>query len=286
MSGRGKRIWAPQISFDDAYQEALHYLKRCQEHKLLGTPEKPELIYAYRLSQPLTTQHGSPISPVLKFGHDSDPLSDQLKVVIAKLASVALKIHYFQHPTLFTAHEPYWFAIPDISQPHRQQYALVYTLQNQEQTFSWVISTWDIAQSAKIFKKFDAQQKFPSVLTTDSYQWLSIKRWKALKEQQTNLDLHQETQKESYKAGHILDYHPELNAELKALGAIWARGIKKWVFPKGFDIQAIKDYLQWIESMSPQERYQHRWVKQMDYPKPVVSYGKASGYDPDQHGQT
>lgn len=273
MSGRGKRLWAPQLNFDEAYQETLNYLKRCQEHHVLSAPTRPELFYAYKLQQPVPTAHFHPLSPLLKFGYESQPLEDDTKAVMAKLLSVALKLHYFNHTTLSTAHEPYWFAIPDLSQPHRQQYGLIYTLHQAGQIHCWLITTWDLSQSASQHKRFDIASKFPTVLPKDLFQWLSIKRWKALKEQQVPLNVHHETEAAHYQAGHVLDYPAEFNPEFKALGAVWARGIKRWVFPKGWDIQAVHEYLQWFSQLTPQARFEHRWTKTMEYPKLASPYG-------------
>ncbi len=281
MSGRGKRLWAPRLSFDEAYREALEFLKNCSKHNLIGSSNAPTLFHAYWMDTPFPTDGLIDASSVLKFGFDRNPTADQAKQAMARLLSVATKAHFFLAPKAIVVHEPYLFVMPDLGNPGQRRYGLIYPLENDNRLSTLVVAEWDLAMAASRQAKLTAAQKFPVVLQGDNFKWLALKHWRSLKEtagDQPWFDAGQarnrllakvraHTDLATFDYGHPLNYSKELNDEVRAVGAMWAKGIRQWFLPKGWDIQAVIEYLDKVASLTPQEHFQQRWWTARPYPK-------------------
>ena len=284
MSGRGKRLWAPRLGFNEAYREVLDYLKNCQKHNLVGgNGGVPTLYHAYQVDASWPTEGLVDASSVLRFGYDRNPVSDQAKQAMAKLLAVVTKAHFFLAPNALVLHEPYLFVMPDLGQPGQRRYGLVYPLENEGRTISLVVAEWDLALSASRHAKLPASHKFPVVLPADPMQWIPLKHWRSLKEaagQQPWFDtsnpnararlfreMRQHQDPATFPYGHLLQYPKELNEDVKSVGATWAPGVRHWFLPKGWDVKAVTDYLDRLAALSPQERYALRWWNAAPYPR-------------------
>ena len=284
MSGRGKRLWAPRLGFNEAYREVLDFLKNCQKHNLVppsgGTPT---LYQVYQVDTGWPTEGLSDASGVLRFGYDRNPLADQAKQAMARLLSVVTKAHFFLAPDAIVTHEPYLFLMPDLGNPGQRRYGLIYPLENAGRTSSLIVAEWDLSLAASRNPNLPYSHKFPVVLPANPMQWLPLKHWRALKEtagasrwfETTNpsgrsrlfREIRQHQEAESFPYGHLLDYPKDLNDDLRAVGAVWAGGVRKWFLPTGWDVKVVTDYLDRLLSMTPTERFQARWWVQAPYPK-------------------
>lgn len=282
MSGRGKRLWAPRLSFDEAYREVLEFLKTSGKHNLVGTSGMaPTLYHAYWMDTSFPTDGLIDASSVLKFGYDRSPTADQAKQAMARLLSVVTKAHFFLAPKAIVVHEPYLFVMPDLGNPGQRRYGLIYPLENDNRLSTLVVAEWDLAMAASRQPKLQAAQKFPVVLQADHFQWLALKHWRTLKEtagDQPWFDngparnrllaaVRNHTELSTFGYGQCLNYPKELNDEVRAVGAMWAKGIRQWFLPNGWDTKAVKEYLDKVASLTPQEHYQHRWWTARQYPK-------------------
>lgn len=273
MSGRGKRHWAPRLGFDDAYRVVLEFLQNCNKNNLTAHQDAPILYQAYMVEGSWPVDGMIDASSVLRFGFSRNPVSDQIKQDMAKLLSVAVKAHFFLAPQAIVVHEPFLFVMPDLGNPGQRRFGIVYPLEQDGRTMTLVAAEWDLAMASSRVARLAPGQKFPVVLSIDPFQWLSLKRWRELKTEAGQLpwfetgnarnrllgQVRAHEDETTFPFGHVLDYPKDLNDDLRATGAMWANGIRKWFLPKGWDIQAVRTYLDRLASMDEAERMTLRW---------------------------
>lgn len=285
MSGRGKRLWAPRLGFDEAYREVLDFLKNCHKHNLTAATSgtMAALYHVYKVDSTWPVEGLIDASSVLRFGFDRNPTGDQAKQAMARLLSVVTKAHFFLTPEAIVVHEPYLFVMPDLGQPGLRRYGLVYPLEHQGRLSTLVVAEWDLAMSASRQIKLPAGQRFPVVLPADPFQWLALKHWRSLKEEAGQLpwfdtgtggaraklmeQVRLHTDLSTFSFGHPLMYPKELNDDMRAVGALWSPGIRRWFLPRGWDIKAVTEYLDRLLALSPSERYGWRWWTSRPYTK-------------------
>lgn len=281
ISGRGKRLWAPQLDFERAYQEILQFFKRCDEHKLpLGLPG-PTLYRAFMMDGVWPAADGQDLTRVFRFGYGNDPQGDRAKIALARLLAVAIKGHYFLAENATVPSEPTFFAVPDLAQPGALRHGLVYPLdipatpQGPGRQRSLVVAEWDLGLSAHRPPNIPRGDEFPVVLPMSSRAWLLKSRWKALRESAGDRpwfessssparrrlleSVNAHTDKATFPYGTVLDYPIDIKEDTAATGAMWARGIKSWFLPHGFDVEAVQAYLDRLAKMTPEERQSQRW---------------------------
>lgn len=247
----------------------------------------PILFQVYQVDSLWPTEGLTDASAILKFGFDRNPISDQAKQALARLLAVSVKAHFFLAPNAIVLHEPYLFVMPDLGQPGQRRYGLVYPLENEGRTLSLVVADWDLSLASSRQPKLSVSQKFPVVLQADPMQWVPLKHWRALKEsagtqpwfdtahpaarQRWLREMRQHQEVSNFPYGHLLQYPKELNDDLKAVGALWAPGVRHWFLPKGWDVKAVTDYLDRLASLSAQERYALRWWTGLPYPRTATT---------------
>lgn len=285
MSGQAKRWWGLRQGFDGAYQDTLQFLKRCNEHNIISQSD-PTLFYAYRFEKDLPIDGMLDASKFLRFNYERKPAMDEIRQTLARLLSVAVKAHYFLNEQATVVHEPYLFQIPDLAQLGRMRYGLIYPLEekkgNGTQLSSIVVSEWDLFLGSSSFPKIPAHDKFPVVLPTDHFRWLGLKNWRILrqeaqgqpwfensgqKERAIFFDkIQKHTDTEHFPYGTLLHYDISLREDMKQVGAIWAKGVKKWFLPNGWDVSAVTDYLDRLEKLNEAERFSIRWWSERNKP--------------------
>lgn len=284
MSGRGKRLWAPRLGFDEAYKEVLDFLKNCQKHNLVGGSTGVPILYqVYQVDTLWPTEGLVDASSVLRFGFDRSPVADQAKQAMARLLSVVVKAHFFLAPQAIVLHEPYLFVMPDLGQPGQRRYGLVYPLEHDGRMVSLVVAEWDLAMASSRHHKPAPGKKFPVVLPADPMRWVPLKHWRALKDtagQQPWFDtgagnarnrllreMRQHADTATFPYGHLLRYPKDLNDDVKAVGALWAPGIRQWFLPNGWDVKAVTDHLDRLAALTPAERFAQRWWSPLPPPR-------------------
>ena len=282
MSGRGKRLWAPRLAFDDAYHEVLDFLQNCRKHNLIGGPGgSPTLYHAYRIAGAWPTEGLTDASTILRFGYDRNPIGDQAKQALARLLAVATKAHFFLSPNAVVVHEPFVFVMPDLGNPGARRYGLIYPLEAESRLSTLVVAEWDVALASSHLAKLAPGEKFPVVLESDPFRWLLLKHWRTLKEEAGKqpwfetgrsrntllAQVNAHTDAATFPFGHLLPYPMDLNDDLRAVGAMWAKGIRRWFLPRGWDVRAVSEYLDRLKGLSPKERYALRWWTARSYPQ-------------------
>lgn len=273
MSGRGKRRWPPRLGFDDAYKVVLEFLQNCHKNNLTANQESPTLLQSYLIDGTWPVDGMVDASTVLRFGFSRNPAADQDKQAMAKLLSVATRAHFFLTPQAIVTHEPFLFVMPDLGSPGQRRHGLIYPLENEGRTQTLMAAEWDLAMAGSRLARLLPGQKFPVVLSMDPFQWLSLRKWRELKKEAGDLpwfqmgssrnrllkQVREHTDLGTFNFGHVLNYPRDMNEDVKAVGAAWAHGIKRWFLPKGWDAEAVVDYLDRLEAMDADERQAIRW---------------------------
>lgn len=290
MSGRGKRIWAPRLNFDGAYEETLRFFKRAQEHNIL-LKQPAGLYHAYLADGAWPVDGSEEISRYLRFGYDHQPQTDRGRQAVARLLAVATKAHFFLDDQAIVPHEPYIFVMPDLAMAGQLRYGMIYPLERQGRLSTLLVAEWDLSMAASQLPKLSAAQRFPTVLTDQPYDWLKISHWRALRKEaegsswfgsttafaRRQLVQQAKAHKDlaSFPYGTPLSYPIELKADVQAVGAMWAPGIGRWFLPLGFDVKAAKAFLDAQLARSPLERHALRWWAVTWAPKPGQAPGTA-----------
>lgn len=280
MSGRGKRLWAPHLDFEGAYHETLQFLKRCEEHQIPLALPAPQLYRAYVIDGVWPAADGQDLTRVLRFGFGNDPVGDRAKIAVARLLAVAVRGHYFLAEHARVPSEPSVFAVPDLAQPGALRYGLVYPMDvpatnAPARQRALVVAEWDLALSAHRPPHVPRGDEFPVVLQPSNRSWLPKSRWKSLRESAGDrpwfapasnparrklLDaVNAHTDRTTFPFGTLLDYPIEIKDDTAATGAMWARGVRSWFLPHGFDTEAVQAYLDRLARMTPEERTAQRW---------------------------
>lgn len=282
MSGRGKRRWAPRTDFNGAYQETLDFLKDCQAHQLplVDPGQGPQLYRAYLVDGAWPANDGQEISRVLRHSYGHRPAADRAKQAVARLLSVATKAHYFMAEAALVAQEPSVFTVPDLAQPGSWRHGLLYPLdvpsaRGPSKQRTLVVAEWDLVLSAHREPRVARGDEFPVVLVPDPFAWLSIKKWRSLRAlagdqpwfeasdhpgRRKLLDaVKAHTDKATFPYGTLLDYPIQIKDDTAATGAMWAPGVKSWFLPHGFDVDAVKTYLDRLAGHTADEQRAHRW---------------------------
>lgn len=271
MSGRGKRIWAPRLDFDGAFQETLRFLKRSRDHNIVREGA-PLLLRGWYMEHEWSVGGMQPVSQWLQYGFGADPQDDRIRGALTHLLPAAVKAHFFIDEKACVRHEPYLFLAPDLALPGQHRYGVLYPMEGAGKSGTFMVAEWDIFMSAS---RKPRAQPFPVVLQKNSYQWLRPSRWKELRAAMLGggllsgpFDFMRPEFLAKAKAcedagafpyGTLLDFPRELNPEVLACGGQWAPGVRKWFLPAGFDGEAVIEYLEYVRGLDENERYMLRW---------------------------
>jgi hypothetical protein len=290
VSVRGKRWWTPRQDFQGAYQDTLQFLKRCKEHNVIA-PAPPALFHAWRMDGAWSIEGLQDASRYLRFGYERNPATDETRQTLARLLSVAVKAHFFLAEQAVVVHEPYLFSIPDLAQNGRMRHGLIYPIEERKGNVTVqktiVVSEWDLGMSASSKPTFPASDRFPVVLPTDPFRWLNLKHWRTLRDETAGqpwfepqtaparkafMDrIQQHTDPATFEWGTLLSYDISLREDVKQVGGMWAKGVRKWFLPTGWDVAAVTDYLDRLAAMSENDRTALRWWGERARPTPPAS---------------
>lgn len=291
MSGRGKRLWPPQLSLDAAYQETVQFLGRCGEHHLAVSPARASLYRAYLIDGTWPAVDGHDLTRFFRFGYGNDPSGDRAKQALAKLLSVAVKGHYFLAPTATVPHEPSVFSIPDLAEPGLYRHGIIYPLQipadarTQGRQRSLVVAEWDLGLSGSRQANVPRGDEFPVILSPRG-RLLDKKHWEDLKKAAGDLpwfeaashagrkrlldQVNAHTDRAAFNYGTILDYPKSMSEDVRLTGAMWARGIRAWFIPHGFDAPSVTAYLDEIKNSTIDEQMRRRWWERRSEERPAA----------------
>lgn len=274
MSGSAKRLWSPNLSFEEVNKLILNFLIRCREKNILI--QKPTNVYkVYKFEQSWSVEGMAELSKYLRFSKNDTPETDRTRDSLIRLLSVLLKAHFFTHENAKVRNEPYVFCVPDLSKANSMQYGIIYQIEEDNKLYTMVIADWDMMLSNSNHLKTTKSTELSFTLSHNSFKWLEVKKWREYKKAITDDNIYklsdfnsrksyfakvnQERDIENFSFGTIIKYSPEIKDFLSYAGAEWAIGVKSWFIPNGLDVLNMKEYFDYIEKLTPEERYALKW---------------------------
>ena len=263
MQNLAKRQWAPNLTLKESADMMIEWCIRAREKNVLRK-KPPQIYFAYVIEDTPPLQYFQNISSIFKYSQKDVPYIDQTRDSLLRCLSVALKAHFFLFPKNNVAHEPYFFVIPSLIEPSQTHYGILYKIDKADKCI--LVSEKDLSLM------FDKDQskvlfEFPTVVIEDSFKWYHMKNWAKIK-QSANLednDLRYDRSKDLYrlakdaqtleeleKYATVLDVPYQIKDAIKPLGVEWSHKTKTWYLPKGFDIDSVKEYVNYSKSLMVQ----------------------------------
>jgi Domain of unknown function (DUF5710) len=253
MQNLAKRQWGHSLSVKDSADIMIDWCVRARDKNILRK-KPPQIYFAYVLEDTPPLQYFQNISPVFKYSQKDVPYIDQTRDSLLRCLSVALKAHFFLFPNDAVSHEPYFFVMPSLLEPSQTHFGLLYKIEKEDK----VILVCEKNLKAMIENENNKVIfEFPTVVIEDSFKWYHMKNWYRLK-QQANLDGIEKpwqnkgmaelakdapTPTELQKYATLLEVPYEIKDAIKPLGIEWSAKVKTWYLPKGFDVDSVKEYI-------------------------------------------
>ena len=261
MTAVAKRQWGPQKTLSEGVSIAIEWLEKAKQKNIMSV-QPPTLYQAYvgPYSDAMLAW-GKPLSEVFRWSNKDDPTVYRAREAAIRLLAVAFKAHFFLENKDKIAHEPYLFAVPDVANPQKTLYGLMYRLDQSQKTI--FVAEGDLGRLTAPQRAI----RFPVVLldgeSGQRNRWFYLKYWKTLSEKVvglqkfSNASAHRKereqvaahTDLKTFPFGEIFDIPYEGKELALALGLEWAVGIKKWYLPLGFDLDPVKEYLLYQENI-------------------------------------
>lgn len=260
MQNLSKRQWGHQLSIKQAADVMIEWCIRAREKNVLRK-KPPTIFYAYIVDDTPPLQYMQNISSLFKYSQKDMPYIDQARDVMLRCLSVALKAHFFLFADDAVSHEPYFFSIPSLNDPNNTIFGLVYKIEKEDKSI--IVCQQDLL---KLFDNPKIHYEFPVVVIEDSFKWFSLKNWNKIKQdanisefldkpwlnkKQLQSAQDAKTKDELEKFATVLDIPFELKDFIKPLGIEWSKNIKTWFLPKGFDVDSVLEYIEYIKKEHP-----------------------------------
>lgn len=261
MQNLSKRQWGPQLSIKESADLMIEWCIRAREKNVLRK-SPPSVFYAYILDDTPPLNFYSNVSQLFKYSQKDTPYIDSTRDKILRCLSVSLKAHFFLFPTDKVSYEPYFFNVPNFESPNNSSFGLIYKVEHGNKCI--IVSEVQLGQ---LFAKSKVLFEFNVVVGEDSFKWFSLKSWLKVKQEHNISDmvekpwlskkLHQQaleakTQEELSQVASVLDVPYDLKDKIKPLGIEWSKNVKTWFLPKGFDVDSVNEYINYLKK-HPQE---------------------------------
>lgn len=256
MQNLAKRQWGPSITMKESADLMVEWCIRAREKNVLRK-KPPKIYYAYVIEGTPPIQFMQSISSIFKYSQKDSPYVDLIRDILLREMSVALKAHFFMFSDDRVAHEPYFFTIPSLEDLNQTIVGLVYKIEKENKTI--------VVFEKELKILFDANKiiyEFPTVVIEDSYKWFSVKNWNKIKldakftekdgkpwvnKHEDNTAKEAKTKEALEEVATILDVPFDIKDSIKPLGIEWNKFVKTWYLPKGFDVDSVSEYLNYIK---------------------------------------
>jgi hypothetical protein len=248
-----KKNWNSNLDIFEIKSILDNYLNRSKS-KGIVIKEDLKLYQPYILNHYWITNGYTEISQFFKFSKNDLPEMNIAREIILKLMSVCLTTHIYLRPNAQIKYEPYIFKIPSMDNLGMFDYGIVYTLEENNKTYSIIVSEWDFANCSNN-KNFQPWNKFPVIQGSDlfnidkliklrdmdSAKYFKINDWKSYNLYKNEISEIED--KKLFNFGKVLSFDPALKEFYSSIGCVWAKGIKSWFIPKGLDFIKIDQFL-------------------------------------------
>lgn len=264
MQNLSKRQWGHHLSVKQSADIMIEWCIRAREKNILRK-KPPTIFFSYIVEDNPQLQYMQNISSIFRYSQKDMPQTDNARDVLLRILSVALKTHFFIFPEDFISHEPYFFTIPSLDSPNNI-YGIIYQLEKENKSI--IVCEKNLLN---LFDKTKTIYEFPAVVIEDSFKWFSLKNWFKIKQNSlpNNLEKKQSAKKEAQyaqdaktkeeleKNATILDIPFEIKDFIKPLGIEWSKNLKTWYLPKGFDIDSVLEYIEYMKKIHPINEKNH-----------------------------
>lgn len=256
MQNLAKRQWGPSLSVKESADIMIEWCIRAREKNVLRK-KAPKIYFAYVLEDTPPLQYMHNISSAFRYSQKDVPYMDIARDALLRCLAVALKAHFFLFSDDAVAYEPYFFAIPSLAEPTQTTFGLIYKIEKENKSI--IVCERELTA---LFDKTKIVFEFPAVVIEDSFKWFHMKNWAKIK-QQANLESNLEkpwvnkktsalakdatTKEELEKYASILDVPYDIKDEIKPLGIEWSKHLKLWYLPKGFDVDSVNEYIEYMK---------------------------------------
>jgi Domain of unknown function (DUF5710) len=260
MQNLSKRQWGNQLSIKQASEIMIEWCIRAREKNVLRR-KPPQIYYSYIVEDTPHLQYLNNISSVFKYSQKDIPYIDQTRDTLLRCLSVALKAHFFLFQNDAVSYEPYFFTIPSLNDPNNTIHGIIYKIEKEDKSI--IVCEKNIIE---LFDKPKVLYEFPVVVIEDSFKWFSLKIWHKIKQEsniaelldkpwsnkkQIQLAQDAKNRDELIRYSTILDVPYEIKDFIKPLGIEWSKHIKTWYLPKGFDVDSVVEYIDYIKKENP-----------------------------------
>lgn len=256
MQNLAKRQWRPSLSLKESADIMIDWCIKARDKNVLRK-KPPQIFYAYVVEDSTPLLYMNNISNAFKYSQKDLPYQDMAKDILLRELSVALKAHFFLFETSKLAHEPYFFTMPTFEEQNASIFGLIYPIEKENKTI--IVCEKDIS---KLFDKQKVVFEFPAVVIEDSFKWYHMKNWSKLKlandldgKLDSSTKLKQKvleakevkTKEELELFATIIDVPYEIKDLIKPLGIEWNNKVKTWFMLKGFDVDSVNEYINFLK---------------------------------------
>lgn len=284
QNSNSKKNWSAGMALRDVIEMGIDLSIKCrQKNSLANSPA--QLYHCFVAAEQSALDYFEPVGSLFKFSQKDTPYTDSARDQVLRMLSVASKCHFFLFHDDKLAHEPYFFTLPDPSNISQSVFGLYYRVSSSKVI---IVCPRDLAAILKpsvekeIYENKDKEKKsrlkvstkssfiydFPTVVGSDSFKWFHYKKWYRLKEEsektfgkekEFNIDAkkHAFSQlktinnyKELEQKAHILQIPYDLKDLMAECGCQWNPNLKVWFLPKGYDLDCVSQYLNYLKSFS------------------------------------
>lgn len=267
MQNLPKKQWSPNISLKDAIDLCIDFSVKARQKNIISVlPNK--LFFCYVVNESPNINYFHSLSALFKFSQKDTPETDRARDMILRMLSVAIKCHFFLYDSQKVTHEPYFCAMPDLSEPSKPFFTLFYKIDNKTIIVSErELKNITLTKFAKVpskeggnitIKKESINHcvfEFPTIVGADSMKWYHYKKWYMLKKEIDNTYQTQDkvkiaselkkinTREVLEQKSHILSVPYALKDDMMKTGCIWNPFVNVWCLPKGYDADLVTYYL-------------------------------------------
>lgn len=260
MQNLAKRQWGASLTIKEAADIMIDWCIKAREKNVLR--KKPaQIFYAYIMDDTPPMQYLQNIGNMFKYSQKDVPYMDNARDILLRELSVALKAHFFLFPESRVEHSPYFFVLPSLFDPNQTIFGLVYKIEKEDKSI--IVCEKDLSL---MFHETKIVFPFPAVVIEDSFKWYHMKNWAKIKQQASiedkpwiNKKIAQaakeaETKEELMNHAVIVDVPFEIKDAIKPLGIEWSSKTKSWYLPKGFDVDSVNEYINYMKKTIPEKK--------------------------------
>lgn len=216
--------------------------------------QPPTLYHAYVCENNPNISHAKLryISEFFEGPWSKEPSLHSTREALLRLFAIIVKAHFFIFRLDQILDEPQVFWVPDLMRSKSERFGLYCPFLKSQKAL--VVAEADLALVSSGKRMLG---RFPVVLTNDTAKWFDEKHWEELAREGDLLRLlndnscdlkaaRQHTDSKNFPYGYLFNAPDELRPQLRQAGLRWAQGVGQMYLPKGFDVQPVKAYFDYL----------------------------------------